>query len=114
MAILSNSELAPLLAGNTHYVTLDSGPGGGPGAGGEAVIHYGADQSSHMRLPGGQQLTGRWSLIEDGYHVSWQDGPSGDWFIDHAPGCFAYLDQSRERRGEISRIVPGDPEGFAA
>lgn len=106
MAILPKSTLTTFLAGNTHYVALDGG--------GDAVIHYGPEQSSYMRLPGGQLLTGRWSLLEDGYHVAWEDGPEGDWHIDHEPGCFAYLDQSRERRGVVSRIVPGDPEGFAA
>ncbi len=105
MTILAKSALETLLPGNTHYVILDDG--------GEAVIHYGADQASHMRLPGGPQMTGRWSYLEDGYHVAWQDGPAGDWHIDHTPGCFAYLDQSREKRGVISRIVPGDPEAFA-
>ena len=105
MAILSNSALAPLLTGNTLYVALDGG--------GEAVVHYGSDQTSHMRLPGGKRMTGRWSLRDDGYHVAWRDGPEGDWHIDHVPGRFAYLDGTREKRGEVSRIVPGDPEGFA-
>ena len=106
MSILPRSTLAALLTGNTHYVALD-------GDGGEAVIHYGADQLSGMRLPGGQLLTGRWSFLEDGYHVAWTDGPEGDWHIDHTPGCYAYLDQARERRGVVSRIVPGDPESLA-
>ena len=105
MAILPKSALSPLLVGNTHYVALEGG--------GEAVIHYGSDQTSHMRLPGGQEMTGRWSFLDDGYHVSWQDGPEGDWHIDHAPGRLSYLDQTRRTRGEISRLVPGDPEGFA-
>ena len=106
MTPLNESTLSVLLAGNTHYVTLD--------AGGEAVIHYTADQRSFMRLPSGQSLTGQWTLSGHGYRTDWQDGPKGHWTIDHAPGCFAYVDGERQRRGVISRIVPGDPEAFAS
>lgn len=105
MTLLDEGTLSVLLTGNTHYVALD--------AGGEAVIHYTADQRSHMRLPGGQFLKGRWVLSGDSYRTDWEDGPKGHWYIDHAPGCFAYVDGEQQRRGVVSRIVPGDPEAFA-
>lgn len=106
MTILDRSTLAVLLTGTTHYIDI--------GQGADAAIYYESAKAAHMKLPGGGVLHGAWSLGDDGYHIDWQDGPSADWHIAQPePGVFAYLDGNEERRGTVTRIVPGDAEGLA-
>ena len=106
MAYLKKDALSVLMPGFTHYVDL--------GAAGEAVIHYGADNASYMRMPDGKRMTGQWTLLDEGYRVAWQDGPDLTWHLDHEPGSIAYVDAGDERRGTVTRIVPGDAEALAA
>lgn len=106
MTILDRNTLTVLLTGTTHYIDV--------GQGADAAMFYETAERAHMRLPNGSILHGAWSLRDDGYHVDWKDGPSADWHIAAPePGCFAYLDAAKERRGTVTRIVPGDAESLA-
>jgi len=106
MTYLAKDTLSVLMPGFTHYVDL--------GGGKEAAIHYGTDSASFMRLPTGERMTGTWKLLDDGYHVAWENGPEMTWHLDHQPGSIAYVDGGEERRGTVTRIVPGDAESLAA
>lgn len=108
MKILDQAMLSVLMVGSTHYVDLDRGA--------DAVIYYESDKLAHMRLPGSETvLHGDLALRSDGWFVKWRGGPEGNWHIGHAgPGRLEYLDGSKERRGVITHIVPGDAEKFAA
>jgi hypothetical protein len=107
MAILEKAVLSVLMIGSTHYVDL--------GRGTDAIIYYETDSVAHMRLPGNENaLTGDWLMQTDGWFVKWRGGPEGNWHIRQtAPGRFEYLDGKKERRGVITRIVPGDAERIA-
>ena len=105
MDVLTNSLLAVVMLGSTHYVNL--------GEQQTAIIFYEDESTAHMRLPDGKTLTGEWRFTTNGYQVEWIDGPTGEWQIAFEPGRFAYLDDRGEERGDIAKIVPGDPEGFS-
>ena len=104
MDILSNSLLAVIMLGSTHYIDI--------GQRGSAVIFYEDEDTAHMRLPDGQAFKGEWRFTTDGYFVKWVDGPEGAWQIAFEPGRFAYVDDQGTERGDITQIVPGDPENL--
>ena len=104
MATIGGTALGILMIGSTHYVDI--------GEREEAVIYYPDATSAYMRLPDKAPMSGSIEIGDDGYTVSWNDGPEGAWQIGHEPGVFTYLGPDGEPAGTISRIVPGDPEGF--
>ena len=108
MKILDQAMLSVLMVGATHYVDLNRGA--------DAVIYYESDKLAHMRLPGSETVShGDMAMRPDGWFVKWRGGPEGNWHIQHtAPGRLEYLDGNKERRGVVTRIVPGDAERIAA
>ena len=104
MDILSNSLLAVIMLGSTHYIDI--------GEQQSAVIFYEDGDTAYMRLPDGKAFTGEWRFTTDGYFVDWADGPEGEWQITFEPGRFAYVDDQGAERGGITQIVPGDPENL--
>ena len=104
MATITGTALGILMIGSTHYVDI--------GKSEDAVIYYPDDTSAHMRLPDGPSMNGALEMGDDGYRVSWADGPEGDWQIVYEPGVLTYIGPDGEPAGTISMIVPGDPEGF--
>ncbi|MEO0542234.1 MAG: hypothetical protein AAFY99_00335 [Pseudomonadota bacterium] len=104
MNTLTDTILAILMIGNTHYVDV--------GADTDAVIYYQSEQVAHMTLPGQDAWIGDLKLMKDGYHVAWKDGPAGDWKITHQAGEFTYIGPDGNAAGTITRIVPGNPEGY--
>ncbi len=101
MTVLDHAVLDVLLPGFTHYVDL--------GQGAEATISYGAAGQARMVLPGKDPMQGNWHLLPKGYHVSWQDGPSGDWQIAHEVGRLTYIDPAGRAAGTVTRIEPAGP-----
>ncbi len=65
-----------------------------------------------MTLPDGPTFKGTLSLNQDSYHVAWDGGPAGDWQIIYAPGTYAYVRPDGSAGGAVTKIVPGNPEGF--
>ena len=61
-----------------------------------------------MLLPDGVAFSGKWRLLEDGYAVCWNDGPSGSWKLDRRQGFIAYLDSGGTPRANISSIEFGN------
>ncbi|MCV3273871.1 hypothetical protein [Roseobacter sinensis] len=104
MDTLTDTILAVLMIGNTHYVDI--------GAASDAVIFYETEKTAHMTLPGEGALVGDMTVYTDGYHVAWQGGPAGDWKIGHEAGVFTYTGPDGEAAGTITKIVPGNPEGY--
>lgn len=103
--ILKRPVLEVLMVGFTHHIDI--------GRDVPAMIYYGTDELTVMRLPGADAVTGRWQLADDGWEVTWSDGRRGRWHIDHEPGSLAYLDGENVRRGTIVRITAGDAERLA-
>jgi hypothetical protein len=99
MPILEKDILAVIMIGTTHVLNM---------GGKEAIIYYQNENDAHMLLPDGAAYTGKWRLLDDGYAVDWNDGPSGTWKLDHRPGSIAYLDGSGVRRADVSRIEFGN------
>ncbi len=104
MTPLTETALAIILIGNTHYVDV--------GAPTDAIIFYETETVAHMTLPGQSPLVGALDIGLDGYHVAWVDGPAGDWKIAHEAGIFTYLGPDGDAAGTITKIVPGNPEGY--
>ncbi|MEO0911922.1 MAG: hypothetical protein AAFY59_02890 [Pseudomonadota bacterium] len=104
MAVLEGLTLAVVMVGMTHYVDI--------GQGTDAVIYYESETEAHMTLPNGVTWEGTMVLKADGYFVDWADGPEGDWQLGHVPGQITYIDGKGEVIGMITRLVPGNPEGF--
>ena len=104
MATLTGTALGVLMIGSTHYVDI--------GKREDAVIYYPDATSAYMRLPDTAPMSGSMEIDEDGYTVSWDDGPTGRWQIEHEPGTFTYIGPDGEPAGDVSMIVPGDPEGL--
>ena len=102
MATITGTALGILMIGSTHYVDI--------GKSEDAVIYYPDATSAFMRLPDTPSMSGSMTMAEDGYTVSWDDGPEGRWQISHEPGTFTYIGPDGEPAGTISMIVPGDPE----
>lgn len=104
MEILTGNLLALVLIGNTHYIDI--------GDDRDAVIYYASPTRVHMALPDGPRLSGTLELRGSGYFVAWEGGPAGAWSIAHAPGRFVYVRPDGTEAGPVTRIVPGNPEGF--
>lgn len=104
MDFLTQTTLAVIMVGTTHYVDI--------GAPKEAVIYYESANSAHMILPDGAAFSGDWRLTDQGYHVAWVDGPSGDWRLNYAPGRIGYVNGDGEELGAITRIQFGNPESL--
>ncbi|MGH1483912.1 MAG: hypothetical protein ACRBM6_35400 [Geminicoccales bacterium] len=102
MDILANGLLAVIMLGSTHYIDV--------GKEQPAIIFYEDEDTAFMRFPNGKTVTGEWRFTTDGYFVDWADGPEGEWQIAFEPGRFTYLDDQGRERGDISQIMPGDPE----
>ena len=101
---LTDAFLAILMIGNTHYVDI--------GESSDAIIFYQTDRIAHMSLPGKDVLVGDMTMNEDGYHVAWKGGPAGNWQIGHQAGEFSYIRPDGQVAGTITKIVPGNPEGY--
>ncbi|MEM6339831.1 MAG: hypothetical protein AAF729_01675 [Pseudomonadota bacterium] len=104
MGILENVVLTVLMIGNTHYVDVNQSA--------DAIIYYPSETVAHMTLPGHAPLKGTVTMQSDGYHVAWEEGPAGDWKIRYEAGTFTYVGPDGEDAGTITRIVPGNPEGY--
>jgi hypothetical protein len=104
METLTGSLLALLMIGNTHYVDI--------GKDRDAAIYYASPTVAYMALPDAPRLRGTLEMRETGYFVAWEGGPAGAWSIAHAPGRFVYIRPDGVEAGPITRIVPGNPEGF--
>lgn len=104
MTFLEGKLLAVMMVGSTHYVDVDKGV--------DAIIYYASSKVAHMTLPNGPTWTGKLELKGDGYFVDWEDGPAGDWRIGYEPGVFTYFGPDGKPAGNITKIVPGNPEGF--
>ncbi|MEO5758137.1 MAG: hypothetical protein ABIQ51_14910 [Mesorhizobium sp.] len=104
MTILNKETLAIIMAGTTHVIDM---------GGKNAFIHYETGERAHMLLPDGTRFHGQWRLLDDGYKVEWQDGPTGVWKLDHAPGAIDYVDATGAARGRVSRIDFGDTASLA-
>ncbi|WP_298920438.1 hypothetical protein [uncultured Roseobacter sp.] len=104
METLTDAILAIIMIGNTHYVDV--------GAGSDAIIFYETEKTAHMTLPGKEPLVGDMTVYADGYHVAWQGGPAGDWQIAHEAGAFTYIGPDGKAAGTITKIVPGNSEGY--
>lgn len=102
---LDRAQLDGLLTSQTVY--LDT-------PGGEALIHFRADTTSFARLPNGVQMQGTWGLIDNGYCIDWVDGPQNSCTrVLRTADALRMMDiASGDPRGQITRIVPGNPEGF--
>ncbi|MEO0496791.1 MAG: hypothetical protein AAF141_05395 [Pseudomonadota bacterium] len=104
MGILEKLILSVIMIGNTHYVDV--------GQEVDAVIYYPSETEAHMTLPGVPAMEGQLTLKSDGYHVAWDNGPAGDWKIRHENGVFTYVGPDGKDAGTISKIVPGNAEGY--
>lgn len=105
MQPLSGDTLKTLMIGATHYVDV--------GKPTPAAIYYPSDTVAHMTLPDGPTLKGTLTLNDTGYHIAWDGGPAGDWQITHEPGAFIYTrPDGSAGGGPVTKIVPGNPEGF--
>ena len=102
---LNTNQLDGLLTSQTVY--LDT-------PGGEAVIHFRADRHAFARLPNGVSLNGTWDLVEAGYCIDWVNGPQNSCtrVLRRADDLRMVDANSGDPRGQITRIVPGNPEAF--
>ena len=105
MAILEKKTLEVIMVGATHVIDMN---------GKSAFIYYENGERAHMRLPDGTSYHGQWKLLDDGYQVAWENGPTGVWKLDHKSGTIDYMDSSGAARGRISRIDFGDSANLAA
>jgi hypothetical protein len=104
MDFLSATVIGVMMVGTTHYVDI--------GAPREAVIYYEDAEVAHMVLPDGASWTGAWHLTDAGYHVAWEQGPSGDWQLNYTPGRIGYVNSDGQELGTITRIVFGNAENL--
>lgn len=102
---LSMQHLDGLLTSQTVYLTTP---------GGEAVIHFKDNGTSYARLPNGTQMQGSWTLTEAGYCVDWIGVLQGSCTRVIRTNATLRLvdDASGDPRGQVNRIVPGNPEEF--
>ena len=105
MAILRKDALRIIMVGATHVIDM---------GGKSAFIHYETEEKAHMLLPDGTRYDGSWSLLDDGYRVEWNNGPTGSWKLDHKPGAIDYVDATGAVRGRVSRIDFGEAARLAA
>ncbi|MFK7791829.1 MAG: hypothetical protein AB8B88_04070 [Devosiaceae bacterium] len=104
MDFLTPTTLTVLMIGSTHYIDI--------GAPKDAVIYYESATQAHMVLPDGVAFSGIWHTTEDGYHVAWTDGPSGNWRLNYSPGRIGYVNAEGTELGTITRIVFGNAENL--
>ena len=104
MDVLTNSLLAVIMLGSTHYIDV--------GKEQPAIIYYENEDTAFMRFPDGKTFAGEWKFTTNGYFVDWVGGPEGEWQIAFEPGRFTYLDAQGNERGDIAQIAPGNPEGL--
>ena len=110
--ILARDQIDGLLTGNTAYVDI---PAGGPaGPGGTAPMYFGQDGRVAATLPGGTTLVGAWRMGHHGYCVDWDNGPQNSCTrLRRGNGTIAMVDAaSGEVRGQLARVVPGNPESL--
>jgi hypothetical protein len=106
MIITDENTLEILVRGMSHFIAL--------GEATKAVIYYGADGASHMRVGDGKIMQGTWTFTAMGYDVDWTDGPNGSWSFEYeGPGRICYIDRDGKNHGPITKIVPGDVAGMA-
>lgn len=92
------------MIGSTHYVDV--------GKEVDAIIYYPTPTEAHMTLPGVPAMKGVLKIVADGYHVAWNGGPPGNWQITYQPGKLTYLGPDGKPAGFVTKIVPGNPEGY--
>ncbi|MEM8753362.1 MAG: hypothetical protein AAGF90_10320 [Pseudomonadota bacterium] len=105
MEFLTKELLLAFLVGTTHHVDT--------GKPAEAAIYYEDEDTAHMRLPSGDELSGEWRLTEEGYHIAWEGGPSGEWRVAKTAERIFYVDAKGDERGDVTRISPGDAADLA-
>ncbi len=111
---MNGLQLDALLTGNTVYIDIPAGtPAGGPD-GGVAPVRYGEDGSVSAALPNGVTLVGRYAIDGEKYCVDWDNGPQNSCTtIVKTPVGMMMLDAGKkEPRGQVNRIVPGNPENL--
>lgn len=106
MMTLEKPVLAAILIRTTHEVDL--------GEGRQATIYYETEDRAHMRLPDGVTMTGDWHLLDDGYAIEWQNGPSGRWTLKAMPGRISYFDTEGKDRGTVRAITFGPNAAFSS
>ena len=104
MSVLTGKILTVLMIGSTHYVDV--------GKDVDAIIYFPSETEAHMTLPDGPTFQGALTMKPDGYHVAWTGGPAGDWQIAYEPGTLTYIGPEGTPAGTVTKIVPGNPEGF--
>lgn len=105
LAILEKEALRIIMVGTTHVIDM---------GGTTAFIYYQTADRAHMLLPDGTQYEGNWQLLDDGYRVDWENGPTGTWKLDHQPGAIDYVDATGTTRGRVARIDFSDSVKLAA
>ena len=77
------------MVGATHVIDM---------GGKTAFIHYETeDDGAYAACPTAHATTAAGSLLDDGYRVEWNNGPTGSWQLDHNPGAIDYVDCDRRR-----------------
>jgi hypothetical protein len=97
MITLTRNMLSAILVNTVHEIDM--------GEGRIAVITYQDGDRAQMRLPDGQKRTGAWQLLDDGYAVQWENGPSATWQLKADVGQIAYFDTDGTNRGFIRSIA---------
>ncbi|WP_299284889.1 hypothetical protein [uncultured Tateyamaria sp.] len=105
-------QVDALVRGNTVYLDV---PAGGPmGPGGEVPVYFNAQGEIFARFPTGTLASGTWAGSDAGYCADWVPAPKNSCSLIERDetGLFIVNPASGERRGAITRIVPGNPETF--
>lgn len=100
MITLEKPVLEALLVNATHEIDM--------GDGRRATIYYQTEQLAHMRRPDGVVMTGDWSLLDDGYAITWRGGPAATWKLRAGPGRIGYVDAEGNDRGAVTSIGFGN------
>ena len=106
MMTLERPMLAAILVHTTHEIDM--------GEGRQATIYYESENRAHMRRPDGVVMTGSWRLLDDGYAIDWQNGPSATWMLKAAPGRISYFDMEGKDRGAVRAITFGPNAAFSS
>lgn len=101
---LNALQLDAILTGNTVYLDIPDG--------GVAPVRYGSDGGVSAVLPNGVSMAGRYKISGDRYCVDWDNGPQASCTsIIKTDGGMMMIDADKnELRGQVNRIVPGNPE----
>ncbi len=107
-------QLGALRTGNTVYLATPAGTPAGGEKGGVAPVKYGSDGSVSAALPNGLKLVGNYKITGDSYCVDWDNGPKASCTsILKTPAGMMMVDAKKnELRGQVDRIVPGNPENL--